>query len=85
MIVNFAESGLLKEIGLRKLEILLGAVKEETLIFIIDTSSQMKPDIESLKSIIQTTAKDQSSSHTIYKFMVVTVGNEGKQSCTVHN
>lgn len=80
MTVHFAESGLMKEIGFRKLEILLGAVREQTWIFIIDTSPQMKPEIESLKSIIQTTTKDQSSSHTIYKFMLVTVGNEGKQS-----
>ncbi|XP_061182849.1 von Willebrand factor A domain-containing protein 7-like [Saccostrea echinata] len=71
---NDKENGLIKHIGLWKLKNLLETIKEQTLIFVIDTSPDMKREVESIKKVIQAAVQDMMSSRTSYHFMLVTVG-----------
>lgn len=73
--VPYAENGIIKDIGQRKLELLLGLIKEETLVFIIDTSPGMSTEVEALDKFIQYIAR--SSSPASYKFVLATVGKDG--------
>ncbi|XP_062605379.1 von Willebrand factor A domain-containing protein 7-like [Saccostrea cucullata] len=71
------ENGLIKHIGSWKLKILLGAIKEQTLIFVIDTSPVMKGEVELIKKVIQAAVQDTMSSRTTsYKFILATVGKD---------
>lgn len=71
----YAENGIIKEIGQRKLELLLGLIKEETLVFIIDTSPGISTEVEVIDKFIQSVAR--SSNPTSYKFVLATVGKDG--------
>lgn len=71
----YAENGIIKDIGQRKLELLLGLIKEETLVFIIDTSPGMSTEVEALDKFIQSVSR--SSSPASYKFVLATVGKDG--------
>lgn len=68
------QNGIIKDIGQRKLELLLGLIKEETLVFIIDTSPEMSTEVEALDKFIQSVAR--SSSPASYKFVLATVGKD---------
>lgn len=72
---QYAENGIIKDIGQRKLELLLGLIKEETLVFIIDTSPGILTEVEVLDKFIQSVAR--SSNPTSYKFVLATVGKDG--------
>eukprot|EP00105_Crassostrea_gigas_P045837 XP_019929985.1 PREDICTED: von Willebrand factor A domain-containing protein 7-like [Crassostrea gigas] len=68
------QNGIIKDIGQRKLELLLGLIKEETLVFIIDTSPGMSTEVEALDKFIQSVARSPSTVN--YKFVLATVGKD---------
>nr|XP_022338674.1 uncharacterized protein LOC111134137 [Crassostrea virginica] len=68
------QNGIISEIGPQKLKLLLGLIKQETIVFVIDTSPRILPEMENLNNFIQNTLKD--SSGTEYTFVLVTVGKD---------